>query len=265
MNSETNEQFGAEISQIAADFSYPPTPDLAAGMVQRLAAQRMQPMRRSWQPAWAPLVAVTIVLAVLLSIAPVRAALVEWLQIGGVRIWQTMPPTPAGPAVTPPAQTPFTVPPTPTLPLSTLDFTGETTLAEAQAAVAFPIRLPTVPADLGEPDHVYLQRAEGDLVILVWMEPLKSEQVQMSLHLLGPGAFVGKMAPPVVVDTVVHGERAIWTEGPYYIQAGGGWGFRRLVEGNVLIWTEGEMTYRLESALALEEAIVVAESLVVIE
>jgi hypothetical protein len=34
-----------------------------------------------------------------------------------------------------------------------------------------------------------------------------------------------------------------------------------LINGHVLIWEEGNITYRLETALPLEEAIKIAESL----
>jgi hypothetical protein len=37
--------------------------------------------------------------------------------------------------------------------------------------------------------------------------------------------------------------------------------FVRLIDGHVLIWTDGVTTYRLETALDLEEAVRVAESL----
>ena len=36
---------------------------------------------------------------------------------------------------------------------------------------------------------------------------------------------------------------------------------RRLVEGNVLLWEQDGVTYRLETELPLDEAIKVAESL----
>jgi hypothetical protein len=36
---------------------------------------------------------------------------------------------------------------------------------------------------------------------------------------------------------------------------------RYLVQGHVLIWAEGGLTYRLESGLLLEEALRIAESL----
>ena len=35
----------------------------------------------------------------------------------------------------------------------------------------------------------------------------------------------------------------------------------RLIDGHVLIWTEGNITYRLETSLSLDEALKVAESL----
>jgi hypothetical protein len=35
----------------------------------------------------------------------------------------------------------------------------------------------------------------------------------------------------------------------------------RLIDGHVLIWTDGNLTYRLETDLSLEEALKVAESL----
>jgi hypothetical protein len=197
-----------------------------------------------------------LVLAGALSIPAVRATLLEWLQIGTVRIWLVEPsPTPTAAS--------RSMAPTTTPMSSVLDVAGETSLLAAQAQVNFPIRLPMLPVDLGEPDYVYLQQAEGYMVILVWMEPEQPDKVRMSLHLLGPGAFVWKMQPSDVVEVWMHGVRAYWTSGPYYIKVGTGetWSNVRLVEGHVLIWTEGSITYRLESDLALADAIRVAESL----
>jgi hypothetical protein len=37
--------------------------------------------------------------------------------------------------------------------------------------------------------------------------------------------------------------------------------FRRLVEGQVLIWEADGITYRLETELSMEEAVAIAESL----
>ena len=50
--------------------------------------------------------------------------------------------------------------------------------------------------------------------------------------------------------------------GPYIVETKSGeYVQRRLVTGHALIWTEGNVTYRLETSLSLPEAVRVAESL----
>ncbi len=256
MSTNPNERWETQLQTIAGDFTYPPTPDLTAAVTEALAADKRIPTPRRLQPVWVALLVLLLILVSALSIPTVRAAVMEWLQIGTVRIWL------AEPSPTPTAASP-SLAPTTTPMSSVLDVAGKSSLLAAQAQVNFPIRLPALPADLGEPDHVYLQQAEGDMVILVWMQPEEPDQVRMSLHLLGPGAFVWKMQPPDVVEVQVSGTPAFWTQGPYYIKVGSGrtWGSVRLVDGHVLIWTEGNITYRLESDLALADGIRVAESL----
>ena len=64
----------------------------------------------------------------------------------------------------------------------------------------------------------------------------------------------------------VNGQRAIWTVGPYPLRLyNGDIEFTRLIKGHVLIWQEGDITYRLETDLSLEEAVKIAESLQPIE
>jgi hypothetical protein len=146
-----------------------------------------------------------------------------------------------------------------------LDLAGATTLAEAQAQVNFSIRLPVYPEDLGQPDRVFFQRIGGPAVVLVWLDDTQPDRVRLSLHQLGPGTFAEKGNPGQVQETTVNGQRAIWAEGPYVLQFRQGrrvdFDLRRLVEGRVLIWVEGQITYRLESSLSMEEAVRVAESL----
>lgn len=256
MSTNPHERWETQLQTIASDFPYPPTPDLTAAVTETLAANKRTQTRLRLQPIWIALLMLGMLLAGTLSIPAVRATMLEWLQLGTVRIWLVEPP---------PTATPLPREAAPTLAprSSILDVAGETSLLAAQAKVDFPIRRPTLPADLGKPAHVYLQQAEGDMVILVWMQPEEPDQVRMSLHLLGPGAFVWKMQPLDVVEVQVHDRSAFWTQGPYYIKVGSGqtWGSVRLVAGHVLIWMEGEMTYRLESDLPLTEAIRIAETL----
>jgi hypothetical protein len=115
---------------------------------------------------------------------------------------------------------------------------------------------------LGPPDKVYLQNLDGPAVVLVWLNPVQPNQIRASLHQLAQGALISKIEPRVIQETTVSGRRALWTEGPYFLQLqNGNYDIRRLVEGNVLIWTEGDITYRLESDLSLPEAVQIAETL----
>jgi len=187
----------------------------------------------------------------------VRAAVLRALRLGVVEI--IVEPTPT--TTSAPGKPEMTEPGATLIP-TVLDLAGETTLDEARSRAGFPVRLPTFPPDLGPPDRVFLQDLGGPAVVLVWLEPERPERVHMSLHQLGPGAFVWKVEPVAVEETKVHGQRALWTDGPYMLETRrSDLENRRLVKGHVLIWSEGEITYRLETDLSLEDAVRIAESL----
>jgi hypothetical protein len=101
------------------------------------------------------------------------------------------------------------------------------------------------------------------MTILIWIDPQEPDQVRMSLHIIPPGSWaVEKMDPARIDETTVHGQRAIWAVGPYPIRySNGNIDFVRMVSGHVLIWTDGDITYRLETEATLEEAVQIAESL----
>jgi hypothetical protein len=85
----------------------------------------------------------------------------------------------------------------------------------------------------------------------------------MSLHLIPAGSWaIDKFDPALVQETSVNGQRAIWAVGPYPLRLrNSDLQFMRLIEGHVLIWTDGDLTYRLETDSSVEDAIKVAESL----
>src|SRR5574341_1071652 len=125
----------ARLRTAAATFHYPPTPDIASSVRQRIRrsnarAERLYPSRlRRRLATIAILVALAIV--ALLSVPEVRARLLDVIQIGVIRILLASP-TPT----TPPTGTRTLTPrPSPTLLTSILDIAGETTLAEAQQTV----------------------------------------------------------------------------------------------------------------------------------
>src|SRR5262245_47161382 len=126
-----------KVRAAAAGFVYPPTPDVAGSVRRRL--RRAAPMQR---PDWATLrrrlawvlVALVLAMGALISVPEVRARLVEFLQIGVVRIFLASPtptPTPTGtPAASGPTpagtlQAIATPRPTPTLLPSLLNLAGE--------------------------------------------------------------------------------------------------------------------------------------------
>lgn len=254
------------VQSVARTFVYPPTPDLAGAVQRRLAEPRSTVgTLRLLRPAWAILLAVVILLAGLLAVPPVRAAIHAWLQIGAVRIW-LVEPTPTAPISAPVRPSVPTLRPAPTPLTSLFALAGATTLADAQSKAGFPLRLPTYPADLGAPDGVFLQDLGGPAVVLVWLDAAQPKRARLSLHILGPNTFAEKGNSTRLEQTTVNGQPAFWTEGPYMLAYRSGTradlDIRRLIEGHVLIWHEGDLTYRLETDLPLPEAVRIAESLI---
>jgi hypothetical protein len=198
----------------------------------------------------------------LMLIPPARAAILEFIQIGVVRIFR------AEPTPMPPPDQEFPITATPYATAESLipileRLTGEMTLEEAQQTVDYPLLFPSYPPDLGPPDRVFVQDTNGDMTVLVWIDPQRPDEVLMSLHFLPAESWaIKKMEVTVIQETTVKGQRALWTVGPYpLLFSNGEMDFVRLIDGHVLIWAEGDITYRLETNLSLEEALKIAESL----
>lgn len=260
------EPWETRLQRMRTEFSYPPSPDIAGTVRRRLEQVQARPVSLRRQPARVAVMAL-VILAGLMTVPQVRAAVFEILRIGAVHIVPVAPtPTPTAPTVSSTRAAPVVTPsPSPTPLSSVLDLAGETTLADARARTGFPIRLPTYPPDQSLPDRVFLQDLGGQVVVLVWMDSAQPHRARMSLHELGPGTFAEKVQPPVIEETTVNGQRAVWTEGPHLLQflRGGQviYDARRVVEGHTLVWTQGEITYRLEVDMPLSKAVRVAESL----
>jgi hypothetical protein len=259
----------ANLQRAARDFDYPPTPDLKQGVRQKITGRAIS----TRLPALArlALAALVLVLASLFAVPSVRAQVLEWIQVGAVRIWLVEPthtPTPSPsptPVETRTPQPTLTPQPTPTPLRSVLDLPGETTLADARERVVDPILLPSYPPDLGEPDRVFLQADTiGYVVVLVWAEPDDPQQARLTLYQISSNAFgLQKGAVEFLEETEVNGWSAYWVEGPHILQADSSRTMAvRLIDGNTLLWTDGNgVTYRLESPLTMPEVMRIAESL----
>lgn len=258
------ETWGKQLSQLSQDLPYPPTPDIARVVASRLERESKRPTGQL-SPRLARVVIILILAATLMAIEPVRAQILEFLQIGAIRIFLSQPTqtiTPVDTQPSPAAGKPIPTTTPVTYPALT-DLAGETSLAEAKRALAFPIKLPTYPPDLGEPERAFLQDLGGPAVLLVWMDPEEPDRIRLDLLLMGPGTFAEKALPAVIEETSINGQEAIWTKGAHILQFGGSTyhSIPLVVEGNILIWEQDGITYRLESNLPLEEAVKVAESL----
>ena len=253
MTSKNTSKFLAEEQQtitIARAFVYPVTPDVAGGVRERL---RERPRPRPHAPRWRRVVAVAaallLVLAGLMAVPQVRAAVLEWLQIGAIRIFITQPDATLEPLPTPVA--------TPNL----AQLGVQMTLAEAQAEADFIIRLPSV---LGEPDGVYLRQVNGpETVSLLWFDAAAPEQIHAMLWQIGVPSFAAKWVyANQMQELSVNGTPAFGLTGTHPLQLLEDELYPpRLVTNTVLIWQENEMTYRLEGDFTLEEAVQIAESL----
>jgi hypothetical protein len=179
-----------------------------------------------------------------------------------LRSAESLVPLPPGPTAT--------LPPHPPTPLTLPPIGGETTLADAGQRFSYSVLLPTYPADLGPPDHVYVQDLGSPAVILVWRDPAHPAQARLSLYYLPPGVTGSKTVETdgttVLQQTAVNGQTAYWVQGPHMLrfydpQTHPEWQQGRLIDGHVLIWTRAALTYRLETTLPLAEAVRIAESL----
>lgn len=238
-----------QLRALAAEFPYPRTPDIATGLHEDRAGSRAP-----WLKARVVyiLILATIGLAGFLALAPTaRAAVWNTIRLSVVRIFLDDHLEAPEPAETGADDESLL-----------LDIAGRTTLAEAQRLTDFELSVPECPPDLGPPDDVFIQDPEGSLVVMVWKDALNPEEVRMSLHTMSNDVLVKKYQPRTILETSVNGEVALWTAGPYLLWVRSG-DLReiRLMEGRVLIWQQGGVTYRLETDLALEEAVRVAESL----
>lgn len=241
MTDKLTDSWPEHVEQTAVHFTYPPTPDIAGAVRQRLHPQPTVNKQLRWAVALA--LFVVLLAASLLAIPPVRAAVFEWLKIGAIEIFvvDEMPAVETG------------------VPLSILDLGEAITLTDAQAIFPESLRLPTA----WEPDSiVYSQQFLGRLPTISMQWQTDGDVTVTLSQIAAPYLGMKWASGEQVVETAVHGETGVWLEGAHPLQLRTGDFDRQLsIDSNVLIWTEGSITYRLEGQLTLDEAIQLAESL----
>jgi hypothetical protein len=256
MNEELS-RWETQIEAIAKGFTYPPTPNIVRQWQKRPFPSRT-PLFQRPRPAWALIV--LLVLGGLMAVPQVRAAVSNILRAGAITIFVSDE-TPLPQTAVLPATATFTSANT-----FLFDLAEPVMLVEAQQMTRFPLQLPTFPDGLGKPDQVYLSgTGEPEFVAMVWLDPKDPSRPILGLYHIEARQFAQKGASSVELAEV-KGEQAFWIDSPHTFWLENGrsqsWLF---VEGNVLLWWAGNVTYRLEGAASLEEAIRIAESLQPIE
>jgi hypothetical protein len=233
------------LRELGRQVEFPPTPDLATTVRQRLGAA---PRRRFALPRRRALAVAFAILAVgvgaVMAVEPARTAVLEWLGIKGVTVVR--------------------VDKLPEVPLTNEVGLGDrVTLEEARRRAPWLVQ-PTA-GDPGEPDEVYVSDdVPGSQVTFVWGTSQEARLVMTQ----SPGtAFAEKMLQPEsrTERTDVDGRPAIWFFGEDHFFV-----FRdrrgnmqedtaRLV-GNALLWQLDDLTVRIEGDLSKEQALEIARS-----
>lgn len=184
--------------------------------------------------------ALLLALGVAMAVSPdVRAAVLDFLRIGGVEVNQTPPPSP---------------------PSSDVPLPGEraVTLGEARDAADFPLR---VPALLGDPLAVRVADGDPPRVVTLHYEDVRVDQFEGGLAPMFQKFFHADHAVPTRVD----GWPGLWLPEPHPVIYLGRDGRTHeqpaRLAGTTLIWERGGLTYRVEGDLTHEEAVAIAESM----
>ena len=227
----------------------PPADDLAERVLARLQTARPGPAKRAW--LWLVrsrrrLLAM-IIAALIIGLGltpPVRAAVLEWLRIGGVVIKTG----------SPPAVSPIPEPPPTSGPTLTLD--------EARRRVDFTLGVPT---ELGAPDHVTVSN-DRRVVSMRWGSgPSRIQLDQFDGQL--SWVYIKRYWEDVTPITV-NGREAVWLAKSHPIVYVDSRGDEHTEQGRVsgpsLVWQrtagQSEVTLRLEGIVSLTRALTIAES-----
>ena len=91
MDERTFEHLETRLRNTARHFPYPATPDISRVEAVRRVTRRGGRSRLQWRIAWVAASVLVIILLAALATPTVRAAVLEFIQIGVVRIFQTAP------------------------------------------------------------------------------------------------------------------------------------------------------------------------------
>lgn len=226
-----------QLQELGQELAYPPEPDLAPAVLARL-HRRPFPWRRAVAIALA-VAAIAIVAA--LAVPQARSAILRWFHLRGVSVEQveTLPPA---------------------VERSQAGGLGRAvSREEAERVLGARLALPTVAG--GEPDRVYVLANAFATVLLrdhghaLLLSEFRATRYDLLKKLVGSKSVI----EPVTVD----GARGLWLQGPphtlTYVDRLGEYREKTVrIHGNVLLWTRGELTLRLEGKITKARALQLA-------
>ncbi len=230
-------------------FVYPPTPGIAAAVSARL--RRAGPARLGWagrplfRAALAMLITAVAVVGIALAVPQSRSALADFFGLSHVRV----------------EIKPFLGPPPPIL--SPESFARPSSVREVQGLVDFALRLPTRGGRQLAPDGVYVQGEASDMPVALFVYEEGFDLYQTRAGFFGKGG----PDPSLIHEIEFGGHPALWIDQGGHIasfldeQGRVIVASQRTVGRATLLWEENGITYRLETSLSQEEAVVVALSL----
>jgi hypothetical protein len=236
-----------QLRRLGAAIEYPPTPDLASRVHERLAARRpgrlRLPRRRTLAVA---LALIAIAVGVAFAVPPARTAILRFFHIGAVTVERVD-----------------------TLPQATgkglaAGLGRPLPLAEAERRAGFHVLLP--PA-ANRPRRAYY--LDGLLAVLLSVPTHEGKKPVLLAEIRDTDYGIAKKAAGLntkIEPVHVNGGEGIWMHGaPHVITYMGTDGRFHAqptrLAGDVLIWLRGELTLRLEGELTKAEALELARSI----
>lgn len=265
---ETTPHWKEALAEIARAYDYPPTPDLVTAWRRPDTSAARPATRPRRAPSWA--VALAVLLAALalgvLAVPQSRAAVLALVaRIGAIRVFvdesQPIATATTRPVIVPPqAAAPASPTPVPLALLAAVP--GEPVSLTSLADVPeFPVRVPPTTGPWGAPDAAVAHTLAGHrLITLVWD---RDGRPVLTLSQTDIPQLAVKMAGPGQAEAVTVGElEGLWVAGPHMLQLPLDGGPDQVqIASNVLIWSDGVMTYRIEGDIGRADAIRLAESL----
>lgn len=262
----TTDRLELLLHEVVREIDYPDTPDLSHGVATRIAhdplAPERHPSRRMARNRWRPALAAALVMAVAvvtLAFSPTaRRAVAELVGVFGIQI--SVGERSDGPP--------------PSTDLQDADLGERVSMREARAAVGFELKVPSSSVQTGWRRKVFLDRSVGesgmvsfayqsdalddpDIEFLITQFRASVDETFLKKSVAGGGEVR-------FVD--VRGTTGFWLTGePHtfiYVESDGDTREETArLAGNVLLWEENGITYRVEGPRSLRDAQRMAESL----